>query len=427
MPYLTPEELPEERACRALLIPDNYEWLALISGALTELTKEWNWEQWGAVSISDTVTEMQEIINGYYNEPCGGSCPKMIRIGINGQPQQSTDGGETWEDTTGDEAVPPLEARTEPTAEDRRCIASANAANVLALVYEEWVDTWSGDNNLELVAANFAILVAGLIGAWLGLITAAAINLAIFIWGEITTILNQATADMWDSDFADIVKCALYENSTDTAGVVTFDYQGFLQSVFDAGEQSANPIEYGLLVAQINYVVYFIGAAGLNHAGETTAIETAECDECQEKWCYEIFITEGMDVGTIIIGSFVSGSGLSVVTATPTGDRRAGVKMTPAFPATVRRMVIGYTVTATGTSPLWTMSANNNTVQLGNGAVAVGSSGAVVSGTFNYNDYGFYLLPSRLGSYSGGGYITYIRLEGDGDNPFGDNNCTLEV
>lgn len=61
MPYLTPETIPGDVICRRLRIPNNIDILGAVTGALAELTKLRNWEQFGAITpaqISEAMTEM---------------------------------------------------------------------------------------------------------------------------------------------------------------------------------------------------------------------------------------------------------------------------------------------------------------------------------------------------------------------------------
>src|SRR5262245_18703031 len=114
MPYLTPQELPETDDCRSLSIPANSEWLALFGGALTEFTKEWNWEYSGGLTIEETVQKMNEIINNWYANPCAACTTpggyRVIRIGANGHLEQLDESGD-WTPTTDDYYIPPPEAR----------------------------------------------------------------------------------------------------------------------------------------------------------------------------------------------------------------------------------------------------------------------------------------------------------------------------
>jgi len=70
MPYLTPQDLPEGDDCRPLSIPASTEWLALFGGALTELTKKYNWQDSGGLTVDETVEKMTEIIDAWYTESC---------------------------------------------------------------------------------------------------------------------------------------------------------------------------------------------------------------------------------------------------------------------------------------------------------------------------------------------------------------------
>ena len=61
MPFLTPDTLPTEYVCRVLKIPDSAEWLEIVSGALSVLTKEHNFELFGAIdpqTCAEIFTEM---------------------------------------------------------------------------------------------------------------------------------------------------------------------------------------------------------------------------------------------------------------------------------------------------------------------------------------------------------------------------------
>lgn len=74
MPWLTPDAIPEGDDCRPLLIPAGSEWLALVSGALTELTMRYNWEKFGTLTVDETVDRMQVMIDHYYASACGEEC-----------------------------------------------------------------------------------------------------------------------------------------------------------------------------------------------------------------------------------------------------------------------------------------------------------------------------------------------------------------
>lgn len=284
MPYLTPENVPSERICRSLLIPDSSEWLAIVSGAITELLKTWNWEEAeDGITVEEAIEVINQLVQDYYNEPCaaaGGARVFRLNVGFGGFWQQSDDGGETWTEPTGDATVPTREERTEPTADERRCLASANAANVLQQVYEEMIDAYNTDTSLAFGEAIFVALLAGLIGAWLGIIAAGAIAFAWAVFGQAWTVLEFLTADVWTNEFNSRMVCLLYNRATDDSGIVSFDYESFTN---DLSLLLANAdVNEGRLVLQLLFMLQFIGADGLNVAGQTNAIEDYDCAICGE-------------------------------------------------------------------------------------------------------------------------------------------------
>jgi len=50
MGYLTPDTTPDKATCRALFIPDSEQYLAIVRGALQELTFPYNWDKFGALT-----------------------------------------------------------------------------------------------------------------------------------------------------------------------------------------------------------------------------------------------------------------------------------------------------------------------------------------------------------------------------------------
>lgn len=64
MPYLTPSSVPTDKICRTLRIPNSPFWLSIVSGALLELSRQYNWEEEG-VSISAAVLASMEIFDSY--------------------------------------------------------------------------------------------------------------------------------------------------------------------------------------------------------------------------------------------------------------------------------------------------------------------------------------------------------------------------
>jgi len=63
MPYLTPETLPTDTICRVLFIPNDREWIAIVNGALLELTKAYNFELYGAITPEQCAITYQDMVD----------------------------------------------------------------------------------------------------------------------------------------------------------------------------------------------------------------------------------------------------------------------------------------------------------------------------------------------------------------------------
>jgi len=63
--WLTPSSIPASSTCRALIFPDSTEWLALISGALIELTLPYNWEKFGIITPEEAADAAMQIFDAF--------------------------------------------------------------------------------------------------------------------------------------------------------------------------------------------------------------------------------------------------------------------------------------------------------------------------------------------------------------------------
>lgn len=75
MPYLTPDVVPDTVTCRALFVPDNEQYLAIVRGAIQELTFSWNWTKYGLLTPDEAAASFMDMFDKFsFNE---GSC-RMI-------------------------------------------------------------------------------------------------------------------------------------------------------------------------------------------------------------------------------------------------------------------------------------------------------------------------------------------------------------
>jgi hypothetical protein len=280
VPYLTPETLPEERDCRALFIPASSDWLAIVSGALTELTKSWNWAQEGAVTVPEAIAAMQDMVDEYYASLCGDCVTplghRIIRLGTTGQIQELIDG--EWVEPTGDYDLPPTPSREEPTEAERLCAAAANASAVMQLFYENVSDSFNDslDTAAAIVALSSVVSLA-LGSTGFGLALSALIEIGQLLFGVFYSIMEFVTADLWTEGFNDTFTCVLLSCASEDAEVVHFDYECVLRQLSNATELTLD-LEEVRLFGQIAYLLNFIGAQGLDAAGATTGVEEPECD-----------------------------------------------------------------------------------------------------------------------------------------------------
>lgn len=78
MPYLTPNTAPDNAVCRALFIPDDLEWIALITGALQELTFTYNWEKYGTITPQQAADRAFTMFNEFIDNGGCNSSSRMI-------------------------------------------------------------------------------------------------------------------------------------------------------------------------------------------------------------------------------------------------------------------------------------------------------------------------------------------------------------
>jgi len=312
--FPTPNSTPSETRRRIFVVPADAEWLGLVMGAVEVLREEWRWYEWGALTPAEAAAAFNTIIIDAFENVCPPVLPgggRVIRINpTTGKLEEGADDG-TWQPPTGDYAVPPITPR-EGTPDDIRCLAAANAAHVLELLYESVTDSIA--HELELSEAYAALITAFIaaVGWEFAPIAFALATFFLAVFAVVYEIVKIIGADLWDGTFTDTLKCALYGcSSADGEGVVTFDWP-CVQNALAAGTDALN-FDQLRLFNQLNFMIQVIGGAdGLNQAGATTAITDADCSGCDSEWCYFFDFSLG-ELGWSLYpaanGSYDSGNG----------------------------------------------------------------------------------------------------------------------
>jgi len=432
MPWLTPDSIPEDDDCRPLSIPADSVWLALVSGALTELTLPYNWQKFGTLTVQETVDKMQSIVDNYYNTPCAacevpGGYP-VVRFNSNGHLEELGSDG-SWQSATGDYLIPPPDARTDGTEPDQNCLAAKNATNVLFQLYESLSDSFSSELTADQALVAFIAAAIAAVGFEFAPITFAVAAVAFVIFEALFSALEYVTADLWTDAFTEQFTCLLLACAVNTSGVVTFDWDCFNAALLaQVNDHGLSEVQMRLYV-QIGYILYFIGESdGLNLAGRTTDITNDDCSACDE-WCY-LFDFKVTTTGvTVNRGTFEFGNGLRVLfEGGGQQNTLAWVTLTvPTLPSgthvTSAEMLTD--IASIGASPLAVIQADSRSVTLVNTGLTTGENTWFTSPlSTDYTDFSFLAVVSQDPAGGGDGYMTGVALRGTGENPFGTGNCS---
>lgn len=293
--YPTPAALPDTTACRVFRIPaddTNGSWQATFMGLISVLSDPANWIQQDGGLDADTCAERwQAMIDNAYDTAeagCAVTLPdgsRVIRLNPTTGHVEELGEDSTWDAPTGDYALPPIPARSGGTPDDQNCLAAANAANVFSMVYESITDSIA--HGLTAAEAYLAAATA------LVVVTAPefapiAVGLAVFFLVAFTAayeVIQFLTPDLWDDAFTKQFVCLLVGCASNDAGVVTFDYNCFINALAAGTNLFDLSADQLRLFGQIAFILNALGGAdALDQAGATTAISAYDCSDCAETW-----------------------------------------------------------------------------------------------------------------------------------------------
>jgi len=358
MPYLTPSDLPEGDDCRPLSIPASSEWLALFGGALTELTKTWNWEYSGGLTIEETVAKMSDIIDNWYEVPCAACVTpggyRVTRINNQGHLQQLDENGE-WVDPTDEYYIPPPEPRTGGTETDQICLAAKNAVNVLKELYENLSDSYNAELEQDEAITAFILGAIALVGFEFAPITWSIVAFMTPVFAALYAALGYIFADLWDAEVSDQITCFLLNCATNDGGVVTFDYDCLMGAMLNTNIGGEWTESRARLMVQLSYVIPIMGGVdALNAAGATTELTSADCDDCEGGWCrlYDFTLDDygfaPQLFGAVPLANWVDGVGFESVYVNTGGGSPTGYRINAIaapFSATVQYLEMGFVLT----------------------------------------------------------------------------------
>jgi len=273
--YLTPNTPPETRLARVFCVPNDTLWLGLLMGAVYPLTQPESWEQHGSLTPEESAAAFQLIFDAAFNET--GSCIDMecCEIAYNEDGEVGFIDPETGDWTPID--YPPLPPRIPVEGQNTACLAAANATEVISQLWVSWKDIWDG--------ATLLVAISGLISVIALIIFYPPSAVVVFtIFAELYNLMVLIGTDDFDSDDEEELTCILYCAATVTGDIVTFNFDEVIEKVNEKWDPISNVNVWG----GIWYLISIIQEDGLNRAGTTTSITSADCNECDEcDWCFE--------------------------------------------------------------------------------------------------------------------------------------------
>lgn len=276
--FPTPNNVSPDGGYVVFRLPENNEWAGLILGAAQALSYAYNFYEWGDMTPDEAAEAFRQIVDVAPFNTCGCVLPtggKIIRINVSGHFEELGEDG-SWQEPTGDYEIPPVPTRG---GSDPRCLAAANAENVLSQLYEEVVDMIAEGLSLIEIIGAVILFIATVIAGAIGLAAAALIEIIAIAFREFVAAAAFLGADVWDETFSNALRCMLYDCASDDAGVVTFDWDCLIEKLY----QNTNPDLTGAqlrLLGQVGFLLNIISIDGLNLAGATTVITEADCDDC---------------------------------------------------------------------------------------------------------------------------------------------------
>jgi len=404
---------------------DDPLWAQYILGACKPLGFEYNWYEAGDL-LPDEASEAFRLIlqQAPLNKLPSCSLPNgepLMRVDPETGHIQSVDSDGNWQD---EPSIPATPARPAGAPDDQRCDAAANTANALQILYENLTDSWSHGLTVAEAITAFVVAVGEAIAAAFFPPAAALIAALGLIFEAVYATIAFVGADVWTSDFTDVLLCYLYDCSTVDSDVVTYNFDCIIGKLVEQTDAAGLSDTQLRLFGQIYYILNFIGVDGLNYAGAATTITGADCSGCADTWCYDWHDGTGFDtwvVGPTGFGVYAGGVWEGQDNA---GQQLADIIMT-FTPTAIESVTAYYSTTGNdGNRPTIILYLSGTQVNRADATVSTGTPAthAAHIGLFG----GTVADEIRVFMASDAGHtcqIDQVVARGDGANPIGADNC----
>lgn len=287
-------------------MPDSPEWVGAFTGALYPMIFESSWEESeGGITRAAAAAKAQEIFFAYLESACGSVAGRVYRVRTGGIGYLYSDtGGETWVE---DNPLGDIPVRTEPTTDDKKCLAARNATEVYKLLLEDTFEAYENNVLPSIALANAISTVA------VGIFFPPALVFVEPFFAGVYATFEFLTINDWTPQITEEMTCILVSHATvHPDGSVTFNWEA-------ANNEIGGKILEGRIWLQISYFVNMLGSDALSRAGGTTSIASYSCDACDEDcgiggvdydWCITFNYREELYDHAVAHGSWVLGEGI---------------------------------------------------------------------------------------------------------------------
>ena len=198
---------------------------------------------------------------------CGDEAPIQYRWTVDGVLQQSTDGGETWEDApdfdprNNSPQYPPVPGED---GDDKKCIAATGMVNLIKSQVAENLTEDMSRYTLGQLVTDWVTTYINSSNPFEALLTIATNQIFALV---ISAVIAALTDPVWDT-----LQCIFYCRMADDA---SFDSGAWSNVRSDITDQIG-----GVAGLFLEHLVYLLGAVGLTNVARSQAATEGDCSDC---------------------------------------------------------------------------------------------------------------------------------------------------